>query len=68
MSRGQTSTVDWAPSRAVETCWMCGLRLPADQMVPDGGKACTDVRWYCQDTGSCTQRWTTRMKDGRPSW
>ncbi len=68
MSRGQASAVAWAPSLAVETCWMCGIRLPADQMVPDGGNACADVRWYCQDAASCTQRWTTRMKDGRPSW
>lgn len=68
MTRGQTSTVAWAPNLTVETCWMCGSRLPAEQMVPDGGNACADVRWYCQDTQSCTQRWTTRMKDGRPAW
>ncbi|HEX9063642.1 MAG TPA: hypothetical protein VF843_00955 [Streptosporangiaceae bacterium] len=68
MSRGQTSTVAWAPNMAVETCWMCGVRSPADQMVPDGGNACADVRWYCEDTATCTQRWTARTKDPRPTW
>jgi hypothetical protein len=28
-------------------------------MVADGGSACHDVRWYCRDTGGCTQRWTS---------
>ena len=68
MTRGQTSTVAWAPNMTVETCWLCGIRLPEEQMVPDGGNACADVRWYCQDTQSCTRRWTTGMKDARPSW
>jgi hypothetical protein len=39
---------------------MCGIRLPADQMVADGGRACTDLRWYCLDTWGCTERWTSR--------
>ena len=43
----------------VRSCWMCGIRLPADQMVPDGGGACPDLRWYCRDVGSCTERWTS---------
>jgi hypothetical protein len=43
---------------AIERCWMCGIRLPAGQMVPDGGSACTDVRWYCRDMRACTERWT----------
>ena len=38
---------------------MCGIRLPADQMVPDGGSGCADLRWYCRDVGSCTERWTS---------
>ena len=44
----------------VRSCWMCGIRLPADQMVADGGDACHDLRWYCRDTGGCTERWTSR--------
>jgi hypothetical protein len=39
---------------------MCGMRLPADQMVADGGGACLDLRWYCRDTWACTERWTWR--------
>jgi hypothetical protein len=41
-----------------QACWLCGIRLPARSMVPDGGPACADVHWYCADTPSCTQRWT----------
>lgn len=44
----------------VQSCWMCGTRLPTSSMVADGGSACTDVRWYCQDTRGCTERWTSR--------
>lgn len=44
----------------VRSCWMCGIRLPAEHMVADGGSACADVRWYCLDTRGCTQRWTSR--------
>jgi len=43
----------------VHSCWMCGIRLPAGQMVPDGGRACPDLRWYCRDTLACTHRWTS---------
>jgi hypothetical protein len=44
----------------VTSCWMCGIRLSADHMIADGGSACDDVRWYCQDTRACTERWTSR--------
>ncbi len=37
-------------------------RQPASSMVADGGSACVDVRWYCQDTRSCTERWTARRE------
>jgi hypothetical protein len=37
---------------------MCGIRLPARQMVADGGTACHDLRWYCRDIWGCTRRWT----------
>jgi hypothetical protein len=44
----------------IESCWMCGIRLPARQLVADGSSACTDVRWYCLDVRGCTERWTAR--------
>ena len=44
----------------VQACWLCGIRLPADHMVADGGSACADVRWSCQDKRGCTERWTAR--------
>lgn len=45
---------------SVTTCWMCGIRLSAGQMVADGGSACPDLRWYCLDMRGCTERWTSR--------
>ena len=45
---------------ASKSCWLCGIRLPADQMMADGGSACHDLRWYCRDTQACTERWTSR--------
>jgi hypothetical protein len=41
-------------------CSLCGAELPKGLMMPDGGGACADVRWYCKDTRSCTDRWTAR--------
>ncbi len=49
----------------LERCYMCGARLPVTQMVADGGHACADVRWYCSDTRSCTDRWTARLTHDR---
>jgi hypothetical protein len=46
----------------VVSCWMCGIRLQQDQMVPDGGGACSDIRWYCNDTWACTERWTSARR------
>jgi hypothetical protein len=43
-------------------CSLCGLERPIGLMVPDGGDACTDLRWYCKDARSCTQRWTSRLQ------
>jgi hypothetical protein len=40
-------------------CSLCGIALPLGLLVPDGGEACADVRWYCKDARSCTERWTT---------
>jgi len=47
--------------RPLETagCAMCGIVLPLAFLVPDGGQACADIRWYCKDARSCTERWTT---------
>ena len=42
-------------------CSLCGITLPTGLMVPDGGQACADVRWYCQDAKSCTERWTASL-------
>jgi hypothetical protein len=50
----------WARQANVKSCWMCGTRLPAEQLVADGGSACPDLRWYCRDTRTCTERWTSR--------
>jgi hypothetical protein len=43
---------------AAVSCWLCGIPLPQDQMMPDGDSACDDIRWYCRDTRACTERWT----------
>jgi hypothetical protein len=50
----------WAQQANAKSCWLCGIRMAADQMVADGGSACLDLRWYCQDTWACTERWTSR--------
>ncbi|HEY6315208.1 MAG TPA: hypothetical protein VIY52_31000 [Streptosporangiaceae bacterium] len=42
-------------------CSLCGIALPTGLMVPDGGQACTDIRWYCKDAQSCTERWTASL-------
>jgi hypothetical protein len=39
-------------------CSLCGIALPLALLVPDGGQACADIRWYCKDSRSCTERWT----------
>jgi hypothetical protein len=42
----------------VAQCTMCGIVRPLGLLVPDGGQACADIRWYCKDAKSCTERWT----------
>ncbi len=44
----------------VAQCSMCGIALPLGLLVPDGGSACADIRWYCKDARGCTERWTSR--------
>jgi hypothetical protein len=61
-----SSAAGFAALRAgVASCWMCGIRLQQAQMVPDGGDACGDVRWYCKDTRACTERWTSARRQAR---
>src|ERR1700740_1897184 len=45
----------------VAQCAMCGIALPLGLLVPDGGQGCTDIRWYCKDARSCTERWTSAL-------
>ena len=49
----------------VVRCWMCGVGQHNSQMVPDGGSACDDVRWYCQDARACTERWALTRRGMR---
>jgi len=48
----------------VAQCSLCGIALPQGLLVPDGGQACADIRWYCKDAMSCTERWTTARPPG----
>src|SRR5215467_3987215 len=50
---------------AVVSCWLCGIRLHQNQMVPDGGNACPDLRWYCKDIQACTDRWSSAQRQER---
>src|SRR5215472_8155683 len=50
---------------AVVSCWLCGIRLHQNQMVPDGGDACPDLRWYCKDIQACTDRWSSAQRQKR---
>ncbi len=49
----------------VAQCSLCRVALPLGLLVPDGGQACADIRWYCKDAMSCTARWTTARPPGR---
>ena len=49
----------------VAQCSMCGIAFPLGLLVPDGGQTCTEIRWYCKDAMSCTERWTTARPPGR---
>ena len=48
-----------------ESCWLCGMTQAVYQLFPDGGDACADVRWYCQNTRACTERWLAARRAGR---
>ena len=62
---GTSSPKGRAARTAVVSCWLCGIPLPQDQMMPDGGSACDDIRWYCQDTWACAERWTQARGQAR---
>ena len=51
---------------AIVSCWLCGITAHSNQMLPDGGDACEDVRWYCSDVLSCTQRWVSHAPTQLP--
>lgn len=55
-------------ARGSEThsCWLCGTWLHKYQLIPDGGLACSDLRWYCRDVQRCTERWTAGLQ-GQPA-
>ena len=61
---GEDRSIVSLANPAVQSCWLCGTRLPAREMVSDGGSACPDLRWYCADTRRCTERWTSRWSSG----
>jgi len=65
--RDQTAQRGHGNNRALQAarCSLCGLERPIGLMVPDGGEACADLRWYCKDARSCTERWTSRL--GEPA-
>jgi hypothetical protein len=58
---GPATATQRSQPRALEVarCSMCGISLPLGLLVPDGGQACADIRWYCKDAMSCAKRWTT---------
>jgi cytochrome c1 len=66
---GEDHSIVSLANPAVQSCWLCGTRLPAREMVADGGSACADLRWYCADTRRCTERWTSHWSPGiRPDY
>jgi hypothetical protein len=52
--RGDGSPGELANAR----CALCGIELSIISLVPDGGPGAAEVRWYCRDIVSCTERWT----------
>jgi hypothetical protein len=64
--RRASSAAGFAARRAaVASCWMCGIHQQQAEMVPDGGDACGDIRWYCKDARACTERWTSARRQAR---
>jgi hypothetical protein len=67
LALGESATAEQVNNRLrpleVAECCMCGIERPLGLLVPDGGGACADIRWYCKDVKSCTERWTTALPD-----
>ena len=63
---GSSSRGPAARRATAVSCWLCGIPLPQDQMMPDGGSACDDIRWYCRDTRACAERWTQALRRHGP--
>ena len=53
-TRGDTGPGELANA----SCALCGIELSIISLVPDGGPGSAEVRWYCRDIVSCTERWT----------
>ena len=51
----------WPRPLEVAQCSLCGVARPLGLLVPDGGQACADIRWYCKDSKSCTERWVAAL-------
>ncbi len=64
---GTTSSHAVRPSVAAggSPVLLCGIALPLGLLVADGGQACADIRWYCKDVMSCTDRWTAADRPER---
>ena len=67
-SEAPTAPAQREPLRPLQVaqCSLCGVALPLGLLVPDGGPGCADVRWYCKDAKSCTERWTTARPPRHP--
>jgi hypothetical protein len=61
-----TSRDDGSRQLPSAQCSLCGITASTGLMVPDGGQACLDVRWYCQDAQACTERWTASLPGHAP--
>jgi len=58
-----TAGPDGNHRRALEVapCSLCGVARPLGLLVPDSDPTSADVRWYCKDIRSCTERWTAAL-------
>ena len=60
--RPTTMRRDQPRALEVAQCSLCGIARPLGLLVPDGGQACADIRWYCKDAISCTERWVAARR------
>ena len=45
-----------ASQAAVVSCWLCGIRLPQDQMMADGGRSPSAKLWHSA-ASPCPSGW-----------